>query len=85
MKKLTIIINDDELYSALEDEAASSNRTVEEVAIDAIKLWKMDSELDAEERVEVEAAIKDWKKNGGVEAGAFFDSLRNEERSAADR
>ena len=50
MKKLTIIINDDALYSALEDEAASSNRTVEEVAIDAIELWKMDSELDAEER-----------------------------------
>ena len=50
MKKLTLIINDDELYSALEDEAASSNRTVEEVAIDAIELWKMDSELDAEER-----------------------------------
>ena len=85
MKKLTIIINDDALYSALEDEAASSNRTVEEVAIDAIELWKMDSELDAEERAEVEAAINDWKKNGGVEAEAFFDSLRNEERSAADR
>ena len=85
MKKLTIILNDDTLYSALEDEAASSNRSVEEVAIEAIRLWKMDSELDLEERVEVEAAIKDWEKNGGMESGAFFDSLRSEERSAASR
>ena len=85
MKKLTIILNDDALYSALEDEAASSNRSVEEVAIEAIRLWKMDSELDLEERVEVEAAIKDWEKNGGMEAGEFFDTLRNEERSPASR
>ena len=60
MKKLTIILND-ALNSALEDEAASSNRSVEEVAIEAIDLWKTDSELDAEEHLEVEAAIKDWK------------------------
>ena len=85
MKKMTIILNDDALYSALEDEAASSNRSVEEVAIEAIDLWKTDSELDAEEHLEVEAAIKDWKQNGGMEAGAFFDSLRDEERSTAVR
>ena len=84
MKKMTIILND-ALYSALADEAARSNRSEEEVAIDAIELWKTDSELDAEERAEVEAAIKDWERNGGLEAGAFFDSLRNEERSPTSR
>ena len=84
MKKMTIILND-ALYSALADEAARSNRSEEEVAIDAIELWKTDSELDAEERAEVEAAIKDWERNGGLEARAFFDSLRNEERNPTSR
>ena len=83
MKTLKMILDDDALCSALECEARSSGRSVEEVALDALKLWQMDTELDAEERRDLEAAIGDWELNGGTEAGEFFDDLRREERSRA--
>lgn len=83
MKKLTLIIEDDTLFAAIECEAISTGQSVEEVAINAIELWRMDSELDAEERKELEDARDDWERNGGVEAGTFFDSLRDEERTPA--
>ena len=83
MKKLTLILEDDALFAAIECEAMSAGLSIEEVAINALELWRMDSELDTEERQELADARDDWKCNGGVEAGTFFDNLRDEERASA--
>ena len=83
MKKLTLILEDDALFEAIECEAVRTGLSIEEVAINALDLWRMDSELDAEERQLLEQARSDWERNGGVEASTFFDNLRDEERAPA--
>ena len=79
MKQLTVQIDDDELYSILETEAKDSGRTLQDLVVEALYLWKVETEMDEVEHREVEEAVRDWEKNGGTEAGAFFDELREQE------
>ena len=79
MRELTFALEDDALYSVIEKEAKDSGRTIQDIVIEALYLWKVETEMDEEERLEVEQASRDWEKNGGMEARAFFDSLRQEE------
>lgn len=79
MRELTFVLEDEELYSIIETEAKDSGRTIQEIIVEALRLWKVETEMDDEERREVEEALRDWEKNGGMEAGAFFNTLREEE------
>jgi hypothetical protein len=79
MREITFVLDDEALYSIIETEAKDSGRTVQDIVIEALQLWEVETEMDEEERREVEEASRDWKKNGGMEARAFFDSLREEE------
>lgn len=79
MRELTFVLEDDALYSVIEAEAKDSGRTIQGIIIEALYLWKVETEMDEEERLEVEQASRDWEKNGGMEARSFFDSLRQEE------
>ena len=79
MRELTFVLEDDELYSIIETEARDSGRTIQEIIVEALRLWKVETEMDEEERRQVEEASREWAKNGGMEAGAFFDRLREEE------
>jgi hypothetical protein len=76
---LTFVLEDEALYSIIETEARDSGRTIQEIVVEALRLWQVETEMDEEERREVEEASRDWEKNGGMEARAFFDSLREEE------
>ena len=76
---MTFVLEDEELYSIIETEAKDSGRTIQEIIVEALHLWQVETEMDEEERREVEDASRDWEKNGGMEARAFFDSLREEE------
>ena len=79
MRELTFVLEDEELYSIIEAEARDSDRSIQEIIIEALHLWKVETEMDEEEHREVDEALRDWKKNGGIEARAFFDELREEE------
>ena len=79
MKTLTITVEDESLYQAMEEEAEFTGCTVEEIVIRALNLWKVETELDEEERQELEERIKDYQENGGMDAKEFFESLRKEE------
>jgi transcription initiation factor TFIIIB Brf1 subunit/transcription initiation factor TFIIB len=76
---LTFVLEDEELYSIIETEAKDSGRTIQEIIVEALRVWKVETEMDDEERREVEEALREWEKNGGMEARAFFDGLREEE------
>ncbi len=78
MRELTFVLEDEELYSIIETEAKESGRTIQDILVEALHLWQVETEMDEEERREVEEASRDWEKNGGMEARAF-DGLREEE------
>ena len=75
MKTLTL---DDRLYSELEDYSEASGRSISELASEAIEAWLADTILSESELKEIEAAELDYLKHGGVEAGEFFRSVREE-------
>ena len=77
MKTLTLTL-DDRLYSALEEQAETTGRAIDELAAEAIELWLVVGDLDEEELAEIEAAVRDWEENGGMEAEEFFRSVREE-------
>ena len=79
MKKLTITVEDESLYKAMEEEAEFTGCAVEDIVIRALNFWKVETELDEEERLELEERRREWQENGGVDAKEFFDSLRKEE------
>ena len=72
MKRITITLEDDDLRSAIESEAQIAGSTEQDVIIQALQFWLAETELDCEERRELEAARRE-----------FFDSLRAAE-SARD-
>ncbi len=75
MKILTL---DDRLYSALEEQSEATGRPISDLAAEAIESWLFDDELDEAELAEIEAVERDWRENGGMEAGEFFRSVRKE-------
>ena len=79
MKELTLVLEDEALYAALETEAATTGHTVQDVVVRALRQWQADSELDAGERDELAEARQEWEEMGGMEPKAFFDRLRQEE------
>jgi hypothetical protein len=69
---------DDKLYMALEEESVKVGRPVSELLTEAVEQWLVDAELDEVVREEIEAADREWRENGGVEASEFFASVRRE-------
>ena len=82
MKKITLLLDDEALCKSIEEEAKSASCTDEEVVIRALYFWQTESELDAEDKQELDEARKEWQENGGMEASEFFHGLREEENAA---
>ncbi len=79
MRELTFVLEDEALYSIIETEARDSGRTIQDIIVEALRVWKVETELDEEEHARVEQACLEWEKNGGTDARTFFDELREEE------
>ena len=77
MKAMTL---NDSLYSALEDEACRSGRTVNELVNEVMESWLTDFNLDEEERAEIESARSEAAEQGGIEFEEFFDDLLKSSR-----
>ncbi len=76
--KVTIDL-DSERYRAIKVEAARSDRSVREIVDEALAAW-LDSEEAREDRASAEAALAEYRRDGGESAAAFFGSLAAETR-----
>ena len=74
--KVTIDV-DAELYRAVKVEAARTDRSVRDIVDEAIEAW-LDAAETAEDRASAEAALAEYRRDGGEAAQSFFGSLAAE-------
>jgi plasmid stability protein len=77
--KVTIDLPDD-LYRAVKVEAARSDRSVREVVDEALEAWLAAAE-EAEDRESAEAALAEYRRDGGEAAESYFASLAAETKA----
>ena len=80
--KITIDLNAD-LYRAIKVEAARTDRSVRDVVDEALEAWLQAAE-DREDRDSAQAALAEYRRDGGESADAFFGSLAAESRARYD-
>ena len=80
--KVTIDLDGD-VYRAVKVEAARTDRSVREIVDEALAAW-LDAEESREDRVSAEAALAEYRRDGGEAAAAFFGTLAAEARATYD-
>jgi plasmid stability protein len=78
--KVTIELPDD-LYRAVKVEAARSDRSVRDIVDEALEAWLSSAE-EAEDRASADAALAEYRREGGEAAEAFFGSLAAETKAS---
>jgi hypothetical protein len=69
-----------ELYRAVKVEAARSDRSVRDIVDEALEAW-LDAAETREDQASAEAALAEYRRDGGEAAASFFGSLAAETRS----
>lgn len=77
--KVTIDLDPD-LYRAVKVEAARTDRSVRDIMDEALEAW-LDAAEAREDRVSAEAALAEYRRDGGEAAESFFGSLAAETRA----
>jgi hypothetical protein len=77
--KVTIEVGDD-IYRAVKVEAARSSRSVREIVDEALGAWLEAAEIN-EDRESAEAALEEYRRDGGESAESFFGTLAAETRA----
>jgi plasmid stability protein len=80
--KVTIDIDPD-LYRAVKVEAARSDRSVRDIVDEALAAWLEAAETE-EDRASAEAALAEYRRDGGEAADLFFGSLAAETKATYD-
>ena len=70
-----------ELYRAVKVEAARTDRSVREIVDEALEAW-LDAAETSEDRASAEAALAEYRRDGGEAAASFLGSLAAETRAA---
>lgn len=78
--KVTIDVDAD-VYRAVKVEAARSDRSVREIVDEALAAWLEAAEA-AEDRASADAALAEYRRDGGEAAEAFFGTLAAETKAA---
>ena len=73
-KRMTVIFEDEELYTALKVEAARKGRHAKDIVAEAVREW-LETKEDEELRADLEEARQEWERQGGVDAGESFRDL----------
>lgn len=73
-KRMTVIFEDEALYTALKIEALREGRHSKDVIAEAVREW-LEAREDAELKTDLEAARREWEREGGVPASEFFRGL----------
>lgn len=74
-KRMTVIFEDEALYTALKVEAARKGRYAKDIVAEAVREW-LEAMEDEELRASLEEARYEWEREGGVEANEFFRDLK---------
>lgn len=74
--KVTIDVDPD-LYRAVKVEAARGDRSVRAIVDEALAVW-LESAETKEDRASAEAALVEYRRDGGEAAESFFGSLAAE-------
>ena len=82
MKKMTVVFDDDALYTTVKVEAARRNQPVKKLVSQALREW-LEAQEDAELLPEIESARAEWQEKGGIEASEFFAKLKAEAKTDA--
>ena len=77
--KVTLDLDAD-LYRSLKVEAARADRSLRDVANEAISGW-LERQEEAEDRASAEAALGEYRRSGGESAADFFEHLAAEARA----
>lgn len=80
MKRMTVLFEDENLYTAVKVEAARRNRPLKDLVTEALREW-LEGQEDSEVLPALEAARSEWEDEGGVEGGEFFQALRGQRTS----
>jgi plasmid stability protein len=82
LMKVTIEIDAD-VYRAVKVEAARSDRSVQDVVGTALVAW-LDAEETREDIESAQAALEEYRRDGGESAEAFFGKLAAETKATYD-
>ena len=74
-KRMTVIFEDDALYTALKVEAARKGRHAKDIVAEAVSEW-MEAREDEDLRAGLGEARREWEGQGGVEASEVFRDLK---------
>jgi hypothetical protein len=77
--KVTIDV-DTNLYRAVKVEAARRDRSVRDIVDEALEAWLDEAEAQ-EDRASAEAALVEYRRDGGESAESFFGSLAAETKA----
>lgn len=73
-KRMTVIFEDEELYTSLKVEAIRKGRHAKDIIAEAVREW-LETKEDEELKAGLEEARREWEGEGGVEANEFFRDL----------
>ena len=76
-KRMTVVFDDEGLYTALKVEAVRRGCYAKDIVIEAVREW-LDAREDQDARDGLEDARVEWKREGGEEARKFFRDLDQE-------
>ena len=74
-KRMTVVFDDEELYTALKVAAAQKGCYAKDIVAEAVSEW-LEAREDEELRVGLEEARQEWERLGGIEADEFFGDLK---------
>ena len=74
-KRMTVIFEDEALYTALKVEAARKGRHAKDIVAEAVSEW-LEAREDEELGAGLEEARHEWERQGGVEASEFLRDLK---------
>ena len=74
-RRMTVIFEDEALYTALKVEAARTGRHAKDIVAEAVSEW-LEAREDEELQAGLEEARQEWERQGGVEANEFFRDLK---------
>jgi hypothetical protein len=77
--KITVDL-DPALYRAVKVEAARADRSVREVLEEAVAIW-LERREDDEDRASADAALAEYRRDGGESAAAYFEHLAAEAKA----
>ena len=65
MKKMTVVFDDDDLYTAVKVEAARQNRPAKEIVAEALEAW-LEAREDIEDAIFAKEAMEEYRQKGGI-------------------